>query len=586
MLLRPLAMRSLLRSHPQLSKRIDHALFGLRLQSTEVAAPVAVPHKPIPAKVKRKLSARHKGKSTTAAAIATKLSGYNGASATGGNTAHKKTKSQKQSEEHLLAQAAVASTSSNDGLLVTKVNGAMITRGNGSNNTKLNGSDKLNGEAAAASQVVDGSATAVGTELEATSDTSEAIAAPKKTPMTLRDAATEKITSTLQEIASLQNTLPSVKEIDALVVKLRRESFEKGYNLFDLYRHYGNPFLDESFLTPGVIACCEAQKPKEGIDIVRDMLNQGRKVDESTLRALFDACDATSAAEEVIELWRLMERAGVTLDLKDYNLLLDICYRKEYLDGAIQVLKQLRLHRSISVHTYMHWLLRSSLVWRSDAFFELLMEMRLSGVEPEIYSLTSLESGRKDRALTVMEGVRAVGLDPCFAMSAVFSSMQLSVYQNGPSAQIPSKDIKTALAKFGDLKPFTMEWPTKPIPQVLETQAAGLILQQETFRRLKRRQVHRIDELLQMLPITANMTLNLRKQLQRMSLLVNTHRVRRDTTKIHDEYNSGKSLIELSTVHNYPPVSLMRVILRARGLNTLNVKVRQVSFSVAWKLYD
>ncbi|KAL4155000.1 hypothetical protein PRNP1_007114 [Phytophthora ramorum] len=394
-----------------------------------------------------------------------------------------------------------------------------------------------------------------------------------KTPMPLKNIKTDKIRMTLQEIASLQNTLPSEQEIAALITKLRRVSFENAHTLFDLYRNYGNPYLDENFLTPGVLACCEAKKPSEGIHIVRDMLNQGRKVDEATLRTLFDACNEASAAVEVIELWDLMDKAGMKLELADYNRFLDICYRQEYLDGAVKVLKQLRLLRPISVHTYMHWLLRASIVWRSDAFFDILMEMRLSEVEPEIMSLTSLESGRKDRALTVMEGVRAVGLDPCFAMSSVFSSMQSSVYQNGPSFMaLTKKDIKDARNKFGGLTPMKLEWPVTPIPQVLETQAAGLILQQETFRRLKRTQVNHIDALLQMLPITTNMTINLRKQLLRMSLLVNTHRVRRDRATICKEYDSGRSLIALSTAHNYPPVSLMRVILRAKGKSQMEVK--------------
>ncbi|KAJ0404266.1 hypothetical protein P43SY_000666 [Pythium insidiosum] len=400
-----------------------------------------------------------------------------------------------------------------------------------------------------------------------------AVAVVKKQPKALKDVEADKITLTLQQIESLQKTLPSVDEIAALVSKLRRESFAKGQTLFDLYRIFGNPFLDEQFLTPGVKACCEAKRPGEGIRIVRDMLNQGRKVEEATLRALFEVCDETSAAVEVIELWELMARAGVTLQLKDLNRFLDICHRKQYLDGAIRVLRELRLHRAISVHTYMHWLNQAMLVWRSDAFFELLMEMRLSGVEPEIASLTSLESGRQDRALTVMEGVRAVGLDPCFAMSAVFASMQFSVYKNGPAAEaITAAAVSDARAKFGELRPVEIDWPVAPIPQVLETQAAGLILQQETFRRLKLHQVHRIDELLQMLPITTNMTINLRKQLMRMSLMLNSHRVKRNAQQIAAEYDGGSSLIELSNVHNYPPVSLMRIILLARGMSAAGVK--------------
>lgn len=542
---------------------------------------LAAVHKPVPAKIKRKPTARHKKAAVTA---------VNGAAGPLKRVAKHKPATQKQSEEEVLASLAAGK----------QPNGSTAAAAGKAERVHVNGKRSTSAAVPASSSAINGSSTteearetsapsskrpaekpAPTAQLQPPQDDAAALVPIASTRKPINgasaprnDARTDKITMTLQEIAALQKTLPSVDEIAQLVARLRRESFQRGHTLFDLYRNYGNPFLDENFLTPGVIACCEAKKPSEGIRIVRDMLNQGRKVDEQTLRALFDVCDETSSAKDVIQLWELMERAGVTLTLQDFNRFLDICYRQEYLDGAIKVLKQLRLHRSISVHTYMHWLLRSSMVWRSDAFFDILMEMRLSGVEPEISSLTSLESGRKDRALTVMEGVRAVGLDPCFAMSSVYSSMQLALYNNGPNAEaLPASEIKAARLKFGDLKPHLMDWPVKPIPQVLETQAAGLILQQETFRRLKRKQVNHIDELLQMLPITANMTLNLRKQLQRMSLLVNTHRVRRDTSTINKEYESGKSLIELSIVHNYPPVSLMRVILRHRGMSTISVKV-------------
>lgn len=555
--------------------------------SSASTATVSAIHKPIPAKMKRKTSTRHKKKSSQhASAIATKLNGSSGATVNGVNgdkgvhavasVATRPINGQQQTEEEAaLARAAkqpngTGSAKLNGSSAVASAAPSSNTDGKSTNEraSPYTHKQKRNHAAALSEKEKGGQPAAL--EVASTCDAG-------KQPSALKDVQTDKITLTLKEIQSLQKTLPSVEEIAALVDKLRRESFIKGHTLFDLYRNYGNPFLDENFLIPGVLACCEAKKPADGIRIVRDMLNQGRKVDEKTLRALFDVCDATSGAEEVIELWTLMDRAGMKLDLKDYNRFLDICYRKEYLDGAIKVLKHLRLLRPVSVHTYMHWLLRASLVWRSDAFFDILMEMRLSGVEPEISSLTSLETGRKDRALTVMEGVRAVGLDPCFAMSSVYSSMQSSVYSNGPSSEaLTSKDIKEAKSKFGGLKPLKLEWPVKPIPQLLETQAAGLILQQETFRRLKRHQVNRIDDLLQMLPITANMTLNLRKQLQRMSLLVNTHRVRRNSKTISDEYMSGKTLIELSSVHNYPPVSLMRIILRGRGLNTVQVKVRRL----------
>ncbi|KAG7399977.1 hypothetical protein PHYBOEH_007497 [Phytophthora boehmeriae] len=535
-----------------------------RFSSSQAAATQdSSANKPIAAKVKRS-SSRNKKKKSATTAIATKLveNGEDGAAAVAAAVKKKKKKkrvlSTKEKEEEMLARAMRGEEFAVDSAA------AAVPAAETTETEKKQKSQKTVApvavDAPPAPAVVD--------------DVSPPPAAVQtKEPMPLQNPKVDKITTTLQEIASLQKTLPSEREIAQLITKLRHKSFENAHTLFDLYRNYGNPYLDENFLTPGVLACCEAQKPAEGIHIVRDMLNQGRKVDEATLRTLFDACDQASAAVEAIELWDLMVAAGMKIDKADLNRFLDICYRQEYVDGAVKVLKELRLVRSISVHTYMHWLLRASIVWRSDAFFDILMEMRLSGVEPEISSLTSLESGRKDRALTVMEGVRAVGLDPCFAMSSVFSSMQSSVYQNGPNhLALSKKDIQAAKVKFGDLTPINLDWPVTPIPQVLETQAAGLILQQETFRRLKRKQVNHIDELLQMLPITANLTLNLRKQLLRMSLLVNTHRVRRDKKKITEEYDSGRSLIELSNLHNYPPVSLMRVILRNKGKTQLEIK--------------
>jgi len=56
------------------------------------------------------------------------------------------------------------------------------------------------------------------------------------------------------------------------------------------------------------------------------------------------------------------------------------------------------------------------------------------GVEPRIPSLTSLEVGRKDLALNVMEGVWAVGLDPCFAMSVVCESNHAAIHSGGMSS--------------------------------------------------------------------------------------------------------------------------------------------------------
>lgn len=84
--------------------------------------------------------------------------------------------------------------------------------------------------------------------------------------------------------------------------------------------------------------------------------------------------------------------------------------------------------------------------WRSDAFFDILVEMRLAGVEPNILSLTSLERKKLDPALTVMEGIRAVGLDANFAMSAVLQSMKDS--HGAKQQKLKTKDIANKSAKY------------------------------------------------------------------------------------------------------------------------------------------
>ncbi|KAF0775527.1 hypothetical protein AaE_000774 [Aphanomyces astaci] len=382
----------------------------------------------------------------------------------------------------------------------------------------------------------------------------------------------------LEEIAQRQRALPSAAHVTTMLNYTSRDQEDTFFKLFELYRKHGNSNVDSTFLIPGVVKCCEVGNSKQAVAIATDMVNNGRKVDRHTLHLILRVAETNSAARDALKVLDLLLQEGHLVTTQDYQRILAICTADHHEDGALRILQALRPLTTIASDTYLHWLSRSAMVWRADIFLALLQEMRLSGVEPRIPSLTSLEVGRKDPALTVMEGVRAVGLDPCFAMSAVYESIAKAIGKGDRrDGGVTRRQRETALEKyashlFGTLKVRKLEWEVQPIPQLLETQAAGLLLKKETFRRLKYQQVTRVESYLNMLPITTNVTLNLRKQLLRMSLLVNTHRVKRNKYMILGEYERGKSLIDLSNIHNYPPVSLMRIILEARGMSPRAIK--------------
>ncbi|RHZ15213.1 hypothetical protein DYB31_000735 [Aphanomyces astaci] len=355
----------------------------------------------------------------------------------------------------------------------------------------------------------------------------------------------------LEEIAQRQRALPSAAHVTTMLNYTSRDQEDTFFKLFELYRKHGNSNVDSTFLIPGVVKCCEVGNSKQAVAIATDMVNN-----------------------DALKVLDLLLQEGHLVTTQDYQRILAICTADHHEDGALRILQALRPLTAIASDTYLHWLSRSAMVWRADIFLALLQEMRLSGVEPRIPSLTSLEVGRKDPALTVMEGVRAVGLDPCFAMSAVYESIAKAIGKGDRrDGGVTRRQRETALEKYGSHLLRKLEWEVQPIPQLLETQAAGLLLKKETFRRLKYQQVTRVESYLNMLPITTNVTLNLRKQLLRMSLLVNTHRVKRNKYMILGEYERGKSLIDLSNIHNYPPVSLMRIILEARGMSPRAIKV-------------
>ncbi|RHY40601.1 hypothetical protein DYB30_000343 [Aphanomyces astaci] len=355
----------------------------------------------------------------------------------------------------------------------------------------------------------------------------------------------------LEEIAQRQRALPSAAHVTTMLNYTSRDQEDTFFKLFELYRKHGNSNVDSTFLIPGVVKCCEVGNSKQAVAIATDMVNN-----------------------DALKVLDLLLQEGHLVTTQDYQRILAICTADHHEDGALRILQALRPLTTIASDTYLHWLSRSAMVWRADIFLALLQEMRLSGVEPRIPSLTSLEVGRKDPALTVMEGVRAVGLDPCFAMSAVYESIAKAIGKGDRrDGGVTRRQRETALEKYGSHLLRKLEWEVQPIPQLLETQAAGLLLKKETFRRLKYQQVTRVESYLNMLPITTNVTLNLRKQLLRMSLLVNTHRVKRNKYMILGEYERGKSLIDLSNIHNYPPVSLMRIILEARGMSPRAIKV-------------
>ncbi|RHY17230.1 hypothetical protein DYB32_010550, partial [Aphanomyces invadans] len=373
----------------------------------------------------------------------------------------------------------------------------------------------------------------------------------------------------LEDIAQRQRALPSAAHVTTMLNYTSREHEDTFFKLFELYRKHGNPNVDSTFLVPGVVKSCEVGNSKQAVAIAMDMVNNGRKVDRHTLHLILRTAESNNAAADALSVLDLLLQEGHLVTTQDYQRILAICTADHHEDGALRILQALRPLTNIASDTYLHWLSRSAMVWRADIFLALLQEMRLANIEPRIPSLTSLEVGRKDPALTVMEGVRAVGLDPCFAMSAVYESIAKAIGKDRRDGGVTRRQREAA---FGTLRVHKLDWEVQPIPQLLETQAAGLLLKKETFQRLKYQQVTRVESYLNMLPITTNVTLNLRKQLLRMSLLVNTHRVKRNKYLILGEYERGKSLIELSTHHNYPPVSLMRIILEARGLSPRAIK--------------
>ncbi|KDO27332.1 hypothetical protein SPRG_07579 [Saprolegnia parasitica CBS 223.65] len=382
----------------------------------------------------------------------------------------------------------------------------------------------------------------------------------------LVEEATKTI-SLLENIAALQKSLPAPVHITAMLKQTSDDHEDSFFKLFDLYRKHGNPTIDASFLVPGIAKCCEVGDSAQAVAIARDMVHNGRAIDRETLLLILKTAERNGAAIDAIGVLNLLLHEDFEVTTSDYERILAICHTAHFEDGALQVLQALRTLKFVPPETYLHWLSRAAMVWRADIFLALLTEMRLAGIEPRIPSLTSLEVGRKDPALTVMEGVRAVGLDPCFAMSVVYESIHLAIRGERRETGVSKRLRDAAMDKFGDMRVHKLNWDVQPIPQLLETQAAGLLLKQETFRRLKYHQVTRVESYLRMLPITTNVTLNLRKQLLRMSLLVNTHRVKRNKHKILAEYDAGKSLIDLSNSHNYPPVSLLRIILEARGFS-------------------
>ncbi|CAK4640870.1 unnamed protein product [Aphanomyces euteiches] len=381
------------------------------------------------------------------------------------------------------------------------------------------------------------------------------------------------VISLLEDIAQRQRALPSVSHVTTMLNYTSVEHEETFFQLFELYRKHGNPAVDASFLVPGIVKSCEVGNSKQAVAIATDMVDNGRKVDRQTLHLILRTAEQNNAANDALSVLDLLLRQGHVVTTHDYQRILAVCTADHHEDGALRILQALRPLTNISGETYLHWLSRSAMVWRADIFLALLQEMRFSGCEPKIPSLTSLEVGRKDPALTVMEGVRAVGLDPCFAMSAVYDSIAMAMGKARRDSGVTRRQRELAIEKFGSLRVHKLDWEVQPIPQLLETQAAGLLLKKETFRRLKYQQVTRVESYLNMLPITTNVTLNLRKQLLRMSLLVNTHRVKRNKYLILSEYERGKSLIDLSNIHNYPPVSLMRIILEARGMSPKAIKI-------------
>lgn len=76
-----------------------------------------------------------------------------------------------------------------------------------------------------------------------------------------------------------------------------------------------------------------------------------------------------------------------------------------------------------------------------------------------------------------------------------------------------------------------IDWKVQPIKQILETQAAGLLVNADVYLKIKRGQVNNIQSQVKHLPIDANLVLNLRSQLQVMSVILNSPRIRRHSVR-------------------------------------------------------
>lgn len=384
--------------------------------------------------------------------------------------------------------------------------------------------------------------------------------------------------------------------------------------VLDRYRQIFRGQELELFLQDAFEAACEAQDFPKALEMLRDLTRDTamHRIPLETFYHFLRQVQQAGLPTEFAGTLDLMERSGYVIHPKHYKSLLKLSSQGlwdnlSHLDTALEAfqnhrmainrtLRRQKLHETsrssadddddddtnLTQETFVYWLGKAARYWRADVFIGLLTEMRLLNIEPHIPSLTSIEPGKCDPALTVIEGVRALGLDPHFAMSSIVTSIRqkiqvtMALEENHQDvvghAQISRATRDQTLEAFGDLPRYAMTWPTTPVPQLLETQAAGLLLSEESFERIKHARVQNIDSYLKLLPIDANLAVNLRRQLQIMSLMTNTVKVRKNLRSITSEYNAGSNLKELSQKYNYPPVSIMRNLLMARGLSPKQVK--------------
>lgn len=377
----------------------------------------------------------------------------------------------------------------------------------------------------------------------------------------------------LQTISSLQASLPSSENVMQF---LNSENVDKSTTtkLLDLYRKCTSEHMSESFYTSAIETACETQNVEKAVEMLKEMIRLRIRPSIDMTSKILNACDAANAGKEYLSTIRTIRDSGMEVTYDKYHLVLNICRRSSTfsvdVDTMLETFKDIRQYSSMSIKPslFINSLAVAARQWRVDVFTDLLVEMRLANCEPEIKSLTSIEPNRMDRALTVIEGVRAVGLDPSFGMHAILDAIR-NRYDNEPvSKKLMSKTAKS----FGSHSPHSIYWPVKPVPQILETLGAGLVLNQDGFQRLDQKQVNRFERNLESLPIDANMSINLRRQLLRMSIWLNSKRIELNMEKIFKEYSNGKAVIELANEHNFPPVSMMRLILKHQGMDGFQVK--------------